>query len=245
MFDCHMLSVKGPDALDNDDYAIADPTIGVFVVADGMGGRPAGARASSVAVSTFVTAVKEVDDSHRMDLSVLQAAIARANRCIQEVSNSDPMVSGLGTTLSAAILNGYKGKVVHVGDSRIYLYRDQTLVQLTRDHTLTAELVERRHISIEGAKRHPLRHMLSRSLGTADEVHPDIDDLRLRLGDRLILATDGLTKSLDTADLNRVICESAQKDAEEMCRAIMDAALEKAATDDITTLVVHFREDTE
>jgi protein phosphatase len=141
-------------------------------------------------------------------------------------------------------MDGGEGKVVHVGDSRVYLFRNKELVQLTRDHTLTAELVERQHISPEGAKRHPLRHMLSRSLGTADQVEPDICDVRLWLGDRLILVTDGLTKSLQTDDLSRVLCESIQRDAEGTCRAIMDAALERGPTDDLTTVVVQFLEDT-
>jgi protein phosphatase len=240
-----MLSVKGPHAIDNDDYAVIDAARGIFVVADGMGGRPGGARASKVAVSTFVAAVRNVDEAQRITTSALKLAIAAANRDVRAIPDNEPSLSGLGTTLSAVVMDSSEGRVVHVGDSRVYRFRDQSLLQLTRDHTLTAELVERHHLSPEGAKRHLLRNVLARSIGTTDDVDPDIERVELLPGDRLILATDGLTKSLEINTFTRVLRESEGQDAEGMCRAIMDAALQCTPTDDVTTVVAQVLEATQ
>jgi serine/threonine protein phosphatase PrpC len=241
-FEHFSLSVKGADSLVNDDYARSDSQMGIFVVADGMGGRPGGAEASSLAVQTFFEALKRFSGGEQVGQSALRAAIAEANTEVCALSDADPELSGLGTTLAALVVQGAKGTLVHVGDSRIYLYREGRLLQLTEDHTLIAELVKRQHVTPERAKSHALRNMLSRSVGTAEIVNPDVNDIALASEDRLLLVTDGLTKSLEKEDLKRLLHESEKQNAECVCRTIVDAATRGMPVDDVTTIVVDIKE---
>jgi len=238
MIDCHISTVKRHGSVENDDSGVAEPELGIFAVADGLGGRAGGALASRSAIDRFVNALRAVSAADRLSVTVLQKAVATANASVLALSASDPSLSGLGTTLSAAVLNDRRGQVVHVGDSRVYLFRHPMLTKLTRDHTLIAELVERRHVSAGGAAHHPLRHVLSRSLGTAEGVEADIRELSLLPGDRLILASDGLAKALSEVSLQSLLSDRRGQPAKQICDAIMDAALQQAPADDITTVVV-------
>lgn len=236
-FDCFALSEQGAGLETNDDFAALDAERGIFIVADGMGGRPGGARASSVAVNSFLEQMRSMDGPARLEESILRRALARANSEVRSIGAADPLFSGLGTTLSAVVMNGTQGKLVHVGDSRIYLFRDGELRQLTRDHTLAAELLERKHVSPEGARRHPLRHVLSRSLGSQDVVEPDLGDLVLTRSDWLILATDGLTKALAPERLRHLLAAGTAENAEAMCREVMKAAISQNPDDNVTLAV--------
>ncbi len=238
-FDCFAISEQGADPDGNDDYVIAEPKAGIFIIADGMGGRPGGSRASSIAARSFYEQARGLGPIFGANRQQLVNAIARANSSVRAIVATEPMMSGLGTTLSAILLQESRGKIIHVGDSRVYLFRDDHLQQLTEDHTLVAALVDGNRITLDGAKRHPLRNVLVRCIGPRETVEPDILDLAVQTGDWLILATDGLAAVLDADSLRDVIEAQKAGSAEELCRAIMRAAQLNHPADNVTVITVH------
>jgi PPM family protein phosphatase len=242
MLDCSLITRQSGEHTANDDFAAIDNELGILVVADGMGGRPGGAQASRVATEAFLEMIRSVPEQSRIEVSNLRNAVSSANRSVRSLADADPSLEGLGTTLSAVVLNDAKGKIVHVGDSRLYLFGDQGLRQLTKDHTLVAELVERRHLSPEGAKRYPLKNMLSRSIGPQETVDADIDDLELAPREWLLLTTDGLTKALGQERLVHILEISTAANAEQLCRDLLDAAVLEEPNDDITIIAARLSE---
>lgn len=237
-FKCFAISKQGGSYNANEDFVEVNGMLGVFVVADGMGGRPGGAQASKFAVETFVEKLQSFSPSARITDSNLREAIAIVNKAVRNLADTDSMLTGLGTTLSAVVLLKGKGKTIHVGDSRIYLFRKNKLTQLTRDHTLVAELVERNHLTIEKAKRYPLRNVLSRSIGTQEAVEPDIGDIEVHPNDWVILATDGLSKVLEKEQLQALIRSHQSEIPEKLCKAIICMAMENQSQDNVTVAVV-------
>jgi protein phosphatase len=159
----------------------------VLAVADGMGGAKAGEVAAQMAVDE-VAALNEpvsADD--------VREAIARANGAIYELANADADKAGMGTTLTAALLSGSSLAVLHVGDSRAYLWRDGDLTQITDDHSVVAELVRRGSLSPAEAEVHPHRNVITRALGAERQVTPDIVTQPLQAGDVVLLCSDGLS----------------------------------------------------
>jgi serine/threonine protein phosphatase PrpC len=233
-FDCFAISEQGPEDDVNDDACAVDGELGVFLVADGMGGRPGGARASNVAAQVFMQQMKSLDAAARLSEPRLKEAVARVNLEILSVAASDPLLTGLGTTLSAAVFIGPRGRLVHVGDSRVYLFHGGSLAQLTKDHTLVEELVDRKHLGAEDAATYPLRSMLSRHLGSEAHAQPDILDVALAPGDWLLLATDGVSKGVKVERLAHIVEQQAAGSAEAMCREVIRAVLEHPPDDDVT-----------
>src|SRR5688500_5557752 len=139
-FDCFALSDAGRDPDGNEDSCVLDESAGVFVIADGVGGRPGGARASRVATETFVAAIRDASPSQRLEEKTLHDAVLRVNDAVLRVGESDEQVRGLASTLSAVVVGDGGAKVVHVGDSRIYRLHSGAIEQLTRDHTVAAEM---------------------------------------------------------------------------------------------------------
>ena len=240
--DCAVITKRGSEHDANDDFAAIDAELGTLVVADGMGGRPGGAQASRVATEAFIEEVRSGPAQSRNEVSNLRNAVIVANRSVRSLANADASLEGLGTTLSAVVLNDSKGKIVHVGDSRIYLFENNKLRQLTKDHTLVAELVERKHLTAESAKRYPLKNVLSRCVGPQEIVEPDIDEFELAATDWLVLTTDGLTKALAPEHLGNIIKNSTATKAEQLCRDIMGAVGIEEPSDDITIVVARLSE---
>jgi serine/threonine protein phosphatase PrpC len=236
--DCFALSMPGANHKANEDSMGIDIERGVFVIADGMGGRPGGAQASRLAVETFIEQLYAVARTKQLDETYLRKAVDAANLKIRKFADSDTYLAGMGTTMTAVVLNGIRGKIVHIGDSRAYIFRESKLVQLTRDHTLVSELIERNLLNPEEAELHPLSHVLSMVLGTQEEVEPDITDLVIRTDEWLVLATDGLQKAVSQVDLTGIIEKYQTRDAEYMCRAIMNVASANELQDDVTVATV-------
>lgn len=236
--DCCALSERGAVCESNEDTVLADPELGVVAVADGMGGRPGGAQASRLAVEVFCGEIQQMATDSRTDPAKLSAAVAAANQRIRSLGESEPELAGLGTTLSAVVFSGAEAHTIHVGDSRVYLFRSGQLQLITRDHTLVTELVERNHLTLDQASRYPLRHVLSRSLGPQPTVEPDIDNLRLLPLDWLVLATDGMSKVLADKQLERIMLANARSPAGDMCRIIMKEALGQAPCDNVSLVTV-------
>ncbi|HEY4280263.1 MAG TPA: Stp1/IreP family PP2C-type Ser/Thr phosphatase [Conexibacter sp.] len=205
----------------------------LFVVADGMGGAQAGEVASRLAAETFATGLPEGGTTEER----LATRVLEANNRIHTLSREDRDRAGMGTTLTAAYLDGEELSVAHVGDSRAYLWRDGELTRLTRDHSLVDELVRRGKLTEEEAADHPQRSIITRALGPEPEVEVDTRTYRAQDGDVLLLCSDGLT-SMITEQLIAGILRAAEG-LEAAGRELVDAANAAGGRDNIT--VVLFR----
>jgi serine/threonine protein phosphatase PrpC len=215
----------------------------LFLVADGMGGYAGGEIASALAAREAVTHVMETakwffrldDPDEEVRLRLLREALERVDRTLIEQGRNDPALAHMGTTLTALSVVGAEGFIVHVGDSRAYLFRDGGLEQLTSDHTVAQELVRRGLIAPEEARGHRLRHVLTNVLGGNPGVEGEIVKLRLADGDRLLLCTDGLTGPVSDDQIAGIL--AGRPDPDEACRALIDAALAGGGRDNVTAVV--------
>lgn len=162
-----------------------------FGVADGMGGENSGEVASAIAIDTLKSWIGKVGASDLTAASV-EELFSAANLAVWEYAQSNSASKGMGTTLTVIVIKGEKTFVGHIGDSRLYRYRDGQLEQLTSDHTLVAEQVRLGKITKNEARSHPTRHILSRVLGGRQFIVPDVFELELKVDDRFLLCTDGV-----------------------------------------------------
>jgi serine/threonine protein phosphatase PrpC len=213
-----------------DSYFVRAP---LFVVADGMGGAQAGEVASRLAAEAFARGLPDAGTPEER----LEARVREANSRIHEVSQEDSALAGMGTTLTAAYLDGDELALAHVGDSRAYLLRDGELTRLTRDHTLVEELVRRGELTEDEAAEHPQRSIITRALGPEDEVEVDLRTHPVRAGDVLLLCSDGLTGMISEAEVAGILQGASSLAA--AARSLVAAANDAGGRDNIT--VVLFR----
>jgi protein phosphatase len=215
----------------NEDSLYMGPRL--FAVADGMGGAQAGEVASHLAVEAFGDA--EVDSNSPEEF--LRQTVRNANRRIFELAQGDASRSGMGTTLTAALVHGDEISFAHVGDSRAYVYRDGDLKQVTNDHSLVEELRRQGRLTRDQAAEHPQRSVITRALGPEPDVQVDTFTYQGRPGDLFLLCSDGLTTMLSDEDLLAILRREA--DLERMARRLIRAANDRGGRDNIT--VVLFR----
>jgi PPM family protein phosphatase len=208
-----------------------------LVVADGMGGHEAGEVASRMAVETMTQTIRScatlnccLEDAEQL----LRDGLEEANRRIMEYSELHLRGVSSGTTLTAAYLDGPMLILIHIGDSRAYLYREGMLRQISQDHTWVAELVATGAINEGEAREHPERNKITRALGFDTGMKPQLVWERLRKGDRLLLCTDGLTEYLGEQELAHVLEKHAPTDAVSM---LVEAANGRGGRDNITVIV--------
>ncbi len=215
-----------------DTYFAKSP---VFAVADGMGGAQAGEVASRLAAESF-DAVKRGDESPE---TYLRAIAKTANARIHRLAESDTSRSGMGTTFTAALLEGEEVGFAHVGDSRAYLFRDGQLKLLTSDHSLVEELRRQGRLTDEQAEDHPQRSIITRALGPERDVEVDTMTYRARPGDVFLLCSDGLTTMIKEERIAAILKEADSLDA--AVKQLVAEANEAGGRDNIT--VVAFRVD--
>jgi len=224
----------------NEDALLLGRTL--FAVADGMGGHRGGEVASAAALRPL----EELDGQHFSDgaaaLSALSGAVAAANSEVSRRSQSEPDLEGMGTTLTALLIDGSEGHLVHVGDSRAYLARGDRFVQLTTDHTLVQTLIDQGRISREDVATHPHRSVITRAVGVTDEVEVDAMRLTLRGGDRIMLCSDGLSGVLDD---DRLAHHLRMPDPAAAVDALVDAANAAGGPDNITVIVITIAGDSD
>jgi PPM family protein phosphatase len=214
-----------------DSYLTEEP---LFAVADGMGGHRGGEVASQLAVETLEKLFKQrVGD--------LPDQVQEANRVVFERSVVDEKVAGMGTTLTAALVEGDRVRLAHVGDSRAYLLRDRKLRLLTEDHTLVHRMVSEGEISQEEAETHPQRSVLTRALGVDTVVDVDDDTVQVRPGDRLLLCTDGLTSMVSEEEIEEVL--RTVPDPLDAAQRLVRMANEAGGVDNTTVVVLDFSDD--
>jgi len=242
-FESSLRSEQGKDSINNEDYCHVDAKKGLFVVADGMGGRPGGKLASKTAVTAFVAQIGRLAGPARLQEDTIHSAIATVNEQVRALSQANPDMTGAGTTLTSFIVHENQGRTVHVGDSRVYLFRDNYLKQLTTDHTLVSELLERNHLSAEKAEHYPYRHVLSRSVGANETVKPDIGKLTIVAGDWFLLMTDGLSEVLDNESIEQLIQANCRESAQKMCCVLVETVMKHQMYDDLTVIAIHIHEE--
>jgi PPM family protein phosphatase len=212
-----------------DSYYVRSP---IYVVADGMGGARAGEVASRIAADAFD---EEMGDGNPEEQLAERAR--EANRRIFELAREDASHTGMGTTLTGALLASDEVSIVHVGDSRAYLFRDGELRKLTRDHSLVEELRRRGQLTPEEAEDHPQRSVITRALGPEPEVEPDVHTHQARTGDVFLLCSDGLTSMVREERVREIAAGAGSLG--EMVDALVDEANRAGGRDNIT--VVAFR----
>jgi PPM family protein phosphatase len=234
----------------NEDSFSTDDTLGLYVVADGMGGHLAGEVASKVAVELInrsfsrwmkTEATEEEifglpDHSLTSKGNYILSSIRLANKVIYEMSHIHEQYHGMGTTV--AVLAVFQGRVIaaNVGDSRIYMLRNGHLERLSKDHTIVSEQVEMGIMNPRDAETSPLKHVLTRNLGSAESVTAEMFEFEPADGDRFLLCTDGLTDLLNDEEILQMIL--AEENPEVLCRNCVDEALKRGGHDNTTVISV-------
>lgn len=212
----------------NEDSLIIIPPL--FAVADGMGGHEAGEIASEITVNTLA----ELAPSH-LDAEGLTAAVEAANYNVMKAPRQGIGRDGMGTTLTAAMLEGERLLIAQVGDSRAYLLHKGHLQQITRDHSLMADLIEAGQITPEEARVHPNRSVITCAIGSDIHMRPDIYELNVDAGDRILLCSDGLSSMISNNAIESIMRR--QSDAQHCADELVTAALENGGADNVTVVV--------
>jgi PPM family protein phosphatase len=231
----------------NEDSYRVVPTLNLFVVSDGIGGQASGEVASAMAVDSIVAHCMEYSADSlaaargepQPEMSARTNHLARgidlANRKIHEASLNDPQLQGMGATVVAAWIDGLRLSLVHVGDSRAYLFRAGELESLTSDHTLVAEQVRRGILTPERAQTNPLRRILIRALGVRERVELDLHEHQLLSGDVLLLCTDGLTGMVPESEIVGALLH--ESGAQSAADHLVAAANERGGEDNVTVIL--------
>ena len=221
----------------NEDAWSYSDGAGVFTVCDGMGGAAGGEVASHMAADAFLENVRVTPEEQRTSRSIAQA-VSAANRLVHFRGNHDRTLRGMGTTLVAVVSRG-RGRVAvaHVGDSRCYLFRAGELMRCTEDHSLVAEQLRMGVLTEDAAATAPLRHVITRSLGTRRTVEPEVRTLQAEPGDIFLLCSDGLTRELPDEAI-AVVLRRAGSSLEARADALMQAALHGGGRDNVTCMLV-------
>jgi PPM family protein phosphatase len=219
----------------NEDNFYDQPPL--FAVADGMGGAQAGEVASEMAIDQFV-AERETDAPAEQQLEQIAKT---ANRKIWDMAQADSRHAGMGTTLTAAMVDGQSVAVGHVGDSRLYLFRGGELERMTRDHSLVEEFVRQGKLTPEQAEKHPQRSVITRALGPESAVEVDTFRIPARDGDTFLLCSDGLSGMVSDADLESILAEG--KPLRETAAALVAAANDNGGRDNITAVLFRLEDD--
>jgi PPM family protein phosphatase len=230
------LSHAGRKRRHNEDTYVVQPPL--FAVADGMGGANAGEVASSLAAA----ALQETNGEGPNGEARVASLIQEANRRVFRRANEDREVSGMGTTMTVALVEDDHVAIGHVGDSRAYLFRDGELDQLTDDHSLVAELVRSGKLSPEEAETHPQRSVITRAVGTEPDVDVDTFSIEGAAGDLFLICSDGLTDMVDEATIHDALKEN-RGDLNAAAKALVNAANRVGGEDNITVVFFELADD--
>ena len=234
----------------NEDSHIARPDIGLFIVADGMGGHVAGEVASRVAVESITAFIQETagDDRNRtwpfpfepelsMDGNRLKAAFRLANRRIASTIADSQDLRGMATTASAVLIGRDQACVAHIGDSRVYVLRGGKLSQITDDHSWVEEQVRAGMLTPDAARQHPWRNVVTRALSGADDPEIDVVEVKPSKGERFLLCSDGLFGVVMDDQIGAILAD-ATASLDGICGRLIEAANAGGGPDNITALII-------
>lgn len=228
-----------------------DDQLGLYLVADGMGGHAGGAHASQLCVDVVKKVVKRglptissLEEPRRSEAigELLMASASEASARIYDQAQADTRLQGMGTTLVGILIYKDRGYVVHVGDSRVYLFRAGTAQQLTSDHSWLNEQVQAGLLTEEEAAASDLKHIITRSVGFERYVQADIIPVSLGPGDALLLCSDGMANYLDTEELGELARDHWYADIPQMC---VDLSNKRGGDDNITVVMTLICNDTD
>ncbi len=235
----------------NEDAFLIDEDLGLFVVADGMGGHAGGGTASRLAVETIQAAVRHAKEAEPEAFApsaaaeesplpdVLREAVEEACAVIYRTAQGEPELAGMGTTVTAALLDGRTGFVAHVGDSRCYLVRDGRIYQVSEDHSLVNEQLKAGAITEDEAKHSRFKNIITRSVGFEQQVQVDLMGVELEAGDHLVICCDGLSNLVEDPEILEIVRSSELDLAPGRLVAL---ANDRGGDDNITVIVVRARE---
>ena len=206
----------------------------LFLVADGMGGHNAGDYASRYTIETIVDEISNSSDES--PVFVLEKAIKRANTLIRKKSEEEIELSGMGTTVVAATIEGNKLCVAYVGDSRLYIINNREIRQITRDHSLVEEMVRMGGLKREMARNHPDKNIITRAIGALDDVDVDFFEVRLSKGDTILMCSDGLSNMIEDEEIRMIM--QGQRDIVEKAESLVKAANNNGGKDNIAVVLV-------
>ena len=218
----------------NEDYYLVAPSIGLYVVADGMGGAQAGEHASKMAAETVWELVYQSNGS--VDRDLLVHSFEEANRRVMEASLADPSMEGMGTTLVAAAEKGGELLIASVGDSRAYVFEKRSLIPITEDQTWVNEVGRRLGLDEENLKSHPMRHVLTMAIGVSENLRVHTYRVQPAPGAQILICSDGLHGVAQEGDI--VDALSAEGTLEEKCKRLIEAARERGGPDNITAVLL-------
>jgi serine/threonine protein phosphatase PrpC len=230
----------------NEDAIAINEELKFALLADGMGGYNAGEVASEMAVSGIKEILEKGLRRSRFSFfrkrsgdyvrELLTEAIAEVNQRIYQKARSDPSYYGMGTTLSAIVFHGKRITIAHIGDSRIYRFRNGELVQLTRDHTWVQDQVDAGWMTRQEAQVSEYKSLLTRALGVYEEVSADINDHGTLPGDLYLLCSDGLTDTVSERKITAIVRAADASNPQAMCRHLVDIANEAGGFDNISVV---------
>ena len=234
---------------ENEDAYCVRKELGLFMVADGMGGHAAGEIASKMAVEVIEAFINDTRDADvnttwpfpydpglTLEGNRLKAAFRLANRRLATAMEGNDTLRGMATTAAAVLLAKGSPVVAHVGDSRVYLWRDGLLHQITQDHSWVSEQVRAGILTETDARRHPWRNVVTRALAGGDDPQVDVAEIDVKVGDRLLLCSDGLSGVVPPERLEELVGQTTS--LEETCQALIDAANEAGGPDNITVAML-------
>ena len=232
----------------NEDAFLVDEELGLFIVADGMGGHAGGGTASRLAVETIQATVRHAKESDPAAFGsgapaveesplpdVLREAVEEACAVIYRTAQGDPELAGMGTTVTAALVDSRLAYVAHVGDSRCYLLREGRIYQVSEDHSLVNEQLKAGAISPDEAKHSRFKNIITRSVGFEQQVQVDLMGLELEAGDALVICCDGLSNLVDDSEILAIVGESTIDLAPGRLVAL---ANDRGGDDNITVIVI-------
>jgi PPM family protein phosphatase len=225
--------------LNEDAWAFQNvPSGDLFLVADGMGGHRSGEVASNMAVQALV---QTMQDMHSIPPESLPRALQRSNLAVFQHASRSAESRGMGTTMTAAVIDGNAAIIGHVGDSRAYLIRGGKIEQLTRDHSWVAERVRQGLLTEEEARNHKWRNVITNALGSRPQLRLDLFGVDLRENDILLLCSDGLSNMVEDGTLLQVVLENAFDSAEDIAHRLTDLANAAGGLDNITCVIARVR----
>ncbi len=235
MLEAFGLSDAGCVRPNNEDYFISDSESGIFVLADGMGGANAGEYASHLSAERLYDFLLRAPERDGTD--TLQQAFVAAHKAVRDAAKSDPGLEGMGTTLLVARdLGNARLQIGSVGDSRAYLSTDGQLSLITHDQSWAVEVGARLGLSEQTLRKHPMRHVLTMAVGTADELRVHSHVVELKTGDQVLLCSDGLHGVLDEKILANTL--DSEKTLPEKCHYLVDAAKQEGGPDNVTVVLI-------
>jgi protein phosphatase len=231
----------------NEDSIAWDARLGLIMLADGMGGHNAGEVASAMAVETIKSALQDVlaPEIQAADIidyhDAVREAVTFANQEIHEQAQMKSECAGMGTTIVLGLFRNDSVILAHVGDSRIYRYRQGELEQMTSDHSLVQEMVDSGYLSQEEAQQSASKNLITRALGIAPEVDVDVREVPLQRDDIFLMCSDGLSDLVSRDDISSVISDAGQ-DMQRAAQELVNLANERGGTDNISVILVNMTE---